>query len=113
MYEKNSKDVYIYPAIFSFGSGGYTVTFPNLPGCITQGADVREALAMAKEAMELYIFCLEEDNQKIPPPCDHPEKLKLPPRSFTSMIEIWMPKVREDMKREEKNKSEPPELKTP
>ena len=66
MYEKNSKEVYIYPAIFSFGSGGYTVTFPNLPGCITQGADVREALAMAKEAMELYIFCLEEDNPKNP-----------------------------------------------
>ncbi len=102
MAGKKLKDSYIYPAIFSFGKGGYTVTFPDLPGCITQGDDVPEALAMAKEALELTLFCLEEENEKIKPPCSRPEKIKLPPRSFISMIEIWMPKVRAEMKREEK-----------
>jgi predicted RNase H-like HicB family nuclease len=39
-------------------SGGYTVTVPTLPGCITTGADIMEAIAMAKEAIELYIESL-------------------------------------------------------
>ena len=35
--------------------GGYTVFVPSLPGCITYGETVDEAIAMAKEAIELYI----------------------------------------------------------
>lgn len=36
----------IYPAVFypfSDGSGGYTVEFPDLPGCITEGRNLEEA----------------------------------------------------------------------
>jgi len=46
--------------------GGYTVTVPALPGCITYGANVDEAIAMAKEAIELYIESLVEHNEPIP-----------------------------------------------
>ena len=35
--------------------GGYTVTVPALPGCITYGKDMPEARAMAREAIELYL----------------------------------------------------------
>lgn len=35
--------------------GGYTVTVPALPGCITYGEDVEDAISMAKEAIELYV----------------------------------------------------------
>ena len=35
--------------------GGYTVFVPSLPGCITYGETVDEAIDMAKEAIELYI----------------------------------------------------------
>lgn len=35
--------------------GGYTVTVPVLPGCITYGEDIDEAIAMAKDAICLYI----------------------------------------------------------
>jgi len=38
--------------------GGFTVTVPALPGCITYGEDVDETIAMAKEAIELYIEVL-------------------------------------------------------
>ena len=34
---------------------GYTVFVPSLPGCITYGETVDEAIDMAKEAIELYI----------------------------------------------------------
>ncbi|HBG41880.1 MAG TPA: antitoxin HicB [Porphyromonadaceae bacterium] len=40
--------------------GGYTVTVPSLPGCVTYGETVDEALSMAKEAVELYIEEIEE-----------------------------------------------------
>ncbi len=34
--------------------GGYTVTVPTLPGCVTFGETVDEAIAMAREAIEIY-----------------------------------------------------------
>jgi predicted RNase H-like HicB family nuclease len=46
--------------------GGYTVSVPALPGCITYGDDVDEAIAMAKEAIELYIEELQERGEPIP-----------------------------------------------
>ncbi len=38
--------------------GGYTVTVPSLPGCITYGETIEDAKKMAKEAIELYIESL-------------------------------------------------------
>jgi antitoxin HicB len=38
--------------------GGYVVTVPDLPGCITQGDTFDEAIAMAKEAISLHIESL-------------------------------------------------------
>jgi predicted RNase H-like HicB family nuclease len=46
--------------------GGYTVSVPSLPGCITYGADVDEAIAMAKEAIALFIEELKERGETIP-----------------------------------------------
>ncbi len=46
--------------------GGYTVTVPSLPGCITYGEDVNEAIKMAKEAIELYIESLVAHGEEVP-----------------------------------------------
>ncbi len=46
--------------------GGYTVTFPSLPGCVTYGKDLEEAKKMAKEAIELYLESLKKHNEEIP-----------------------------------------------
>ncbi|MBU7025713.1 MAG: type II toxin-antitoxin system HicB family antitoxin [Theionarchaea archaeon] len=46
--------------------GGYTVIVPSLPGCVTYGDTVEEAIAMAKEAIELYIGSLLDHNEEIP-----------------------------------------------
>ena len=46
--------------------GGFTVNVPALPGCITYGEDVDEAIAMAKEAIELYIEELKDRGETIP-----------------------------------------------
>jgi len=42
--------------------GGYTVYVPSLPGCISQGETIDEAVANIKEAIELY---LEADENEI------------------------------------------------
>ena len=46
--------------------GGYTVTVPSLPGCVTYGDTIDEAIVMAKEAIELYIESLQELGEEIP-----------------------------------------------
>ncbi len=46
--------------------GGFTVTVPALPGCITYGENIDEAIAMAKEAIELYIEELTDRGDPIP-----------------------------------------------
>lgn len=46
--------------------GGFTVTVPSLPGCITFGDNLDNALAMAKEAIEGYIEILKERGETIP-----------------------------------------------
>ena len=41
--------------------GGYTVTVPSLPGCISEGATREEALKNIQEAIELYLEPVEDD----------------------------------------------------
>ncbi|MBN2354576.1 type II toxin-antitoxin system HicB family antitoxin [candidate division KSB1 bacterium] len=47
--------------------GGYTVTVPALPGCISEGDTFDEALANIKEAIALYLESLQADGLPIPP----------------------------------------------
>jgi predicted RNase H-like HicB family nuclease len=44
----------------------FGVTVPDLPGCFSAGRSVDEALAMAKEAIELHLEGLVEEGQPIP-----------------------------------------------
>jgi antitoxin HicB len=47
--------------------GGYTVTVPTLARArVTSGETVEEAIAMAREAIELYLEDLREKGEEIP-----------------------------------------------
>lgn len=46
--------------------GGYTVTVPSLPGCVTYGETIDEAVKMAKEAIELYLETMTAHGEDIP-----------------------------------------------
>ena len=46
--------------------GGYTAIIPTLPGCVTYGYSIEEAVEMAKEAIKLYIDNLKERGEEIP-----------------------------------------------
>ena len=41
--------------------GGYTVYVPSLPGCISEGETVEEALTNIREAIELYLAPVEDE----------------------------------------------------
>jgi len=90
-------DKYLFPAIFEpGGKKGYCITFPDLPGCITEGKSLEEALHMAKEALELHLYGMEEDGDLIPEPTP-PEKIKVPEGGFVTIIEAWMNLIRDEM----------------
>ncbi len=46
--------------------GGYTVTVPALPAVVTEGDTYEEALAMAEEAILLYIEHLVAEGSEVP-----------------------------------------------
>jgi len=46
--------------------GGYTVTVPSLPGCISYGRNFEEAIEMIKDAMQGYLKVAKEEGLLIP-----------------------------------------------
>lgn len=46
--------------------GGYAVEVPSLPGCISQGDTIDEALANIKEAIELHIADMIANGEEVP-----------------------------------------------
>ncbi|MCL0081407.1 type II toxin-antitoxin system HicB family antitoxin [Peptococcaceae bacterium] len=56
------RQVIIYPGEDSY----WVAECPTLPGCISQGITKEEAIQNIREAIEVYVATLEEDNQPIP-----------------------------------------------
>jgi len=52
--------------------GGYTVTVPSLPGCVTYGDNYQYALQMAQECIEGFLESLAKNGQPIPEPAAIP-----------------------------------------
>ena len=46
--------------------GGYTAIVPSLPGCISEGDTKEEALKNIREAIELYMEPVEDDQSFAP-----------------------------------------------
>lgn len=53
--------------------GGYTVTVPALPGCVTWGRDFDEAADQARECIEGFLEALVKAGE--PVPLDEPAQL--------------------------------------
>ncbi len=57
---------YVYPAILFPSDGKICVTVPDLPGCNTYGDDKADALLMAKDAIEMWLWDAENNSEDIP-----------------------------------------------
>ncbi|MGH7202961.1 MAG: type II toxin-antitoxin system HicB family antitoxin [Candidatus Levyibacteriota bacterium] len=67
MKQSITKKVLSYTAIFEPAEeGGYIVSIPALPGCVTQGETFEEATEMIKDAMEGYLVVLQEEGEEVP-----------------------------------------------
>ena len=58
---------YIYPAVFHpNNNGSFTIIFPDLPGCISEGKSLGNALYMAEDALKQWASVMEEMGETIP-----------------------------------------------
>lgn len=80
----------LYPAIFTPAKeGGYTVEFPDLPGCFTEGDNLIEAIEMAVDAASGWILGEIEEGNTYPSPSNF-EELKIPKGCLANLIVLDM-----------------------
>ncbi|ARR55311.1 HicB family protein [Rhizorhabdus wittichii DC-6] len=59
-----------YPAIVERAGKGYSVFFPDLPGCTSAGATLQEAARAAEAALEGHLIVTAEAGEALPDPSD-------------------------------------------
>ena len=60
---------HVYPAIFHpCAEGGYSVRFPDLRGCYSQGESLPDAIRMAQAALSEWLEYLADKNETVPAP---------------------------------------------
>lgn len=87
---------YTYAAVLTKeADGGYSVRFPQLDGCYTQGDTLTEALRMAQDAMALHLYGMEQDGEAIPATdLDH---IKAGKNEMVVPVTVWMTPFRDEM----------------
>lgn len=81
-----------YPAVFTpyeDGTGGFVVEFPDLPGCVTGGDDMAEAIFMAEDAASGWVLTELEEGRKAPKPSAFGE-VHTEPEQFINVIALDM-----------------------
>ena len=77
----------VYPAIFTpcIEKEGYTVVVPDLPGCVSEGATLAEAIEMGSDAASGWILGELEDGNTIPSASDF-NSIKHDSDSFINLL---------------------------
>lgn len=81
----------VYPAVFCpcEGKEGYTVTLPDLPGCVTEGNSLADAILMAEDAASGWVLDELEDGN-VAPAASSPEAVKVNPGEFVNLLVLDM-----------------------
>ena len=75
-----------YPAVFTPEETGYSVSFPDLSGCFTEGDTLEEAYEMAFAALGLYLQG--EDGAFVYPPAGNPADIVCENGAFVALVEF-------------------------
>ena len=76
----------VYPAVFHRNDDAtITITFPDLPGCVSEGKSLGNAIYMAQGALSQWIGFLSETRQEIPAPSDI-QNIKNTPDAVLTLI---------------------------
>ena len=85
---------YVYPAVFTpLQSGEYDVRILDLPGCITCGKNLVDAIEMAEDAVAMWLCDAEDNQESIPAPS---EKLIATHPQFINFIVADTDKYRQE-----------------
>ena len=77
-----------YPAIFHTAEeGGFWVSFPDFPECLTEGDDMTQAYEMAVDALGLAITSREQAHEEIPTASNF-ETISVSSGEFLTVIEF-------------------------
>lgn len=77
---------YLYPAVFTPEDNGvYSVNFPDVESCYTQGDNLQDAYDMAEDILCLRLYDLEEAQGNIPTP-SNPKSIVAGTDSFVVLI---------------------------
>ncbi len=80
----------LYPAVFTANEdGSYTVEVPDLPGCVTEGSDLAEAIEMGIDAASGWILGELEEGKGYPAASRY-QNVAAPEGSFTSILVLDM-----------------------
>lgn len=83
-----------YPAVFHEAEeGGFWVSFPDIPECMTQGDDMQQAYEMAVEALGLSLSSMEDDGETVPE-ASRPQDIQVEDGAFLVVIEFDMAEYR-------------------
>lgn len=77
---------YAYPAIFTPAPEGFRVNVPDLPGTVTYGTDLPDAMEMARDAVEMWLWDAENKSEAIPVASDI-LRMSVPDGSFASLVD--------------------------
>lgn len=90
-------DTYEFIAVLDYSNGKTVgVYFPDLPGCISCEDNAQNAVKSAKEALQLHLYGMEEDGDKIPAASDFID-LSLKEHELPVLIDVYMKPFREKM----------------
>ncbi len=86
-------DRLFYPAVFHKAEeGGFWISFPDIPECLTQGDDMQQAYEMAVEALGLSLTTMEEAGEEFPK-ASSPEQINMKD-GFLVIVEFDMAEYR-------------------
>ncbi|MCL2811683.1 MAG: type II toxin-antitoxin system HicB family antitoxin [Clostridia bacterium] len=87
------KNIYTFPAVLHYAEDGISISYPDLPGCLSCSDTTEEATRDAKEALGLHLWGMENDGDFIPEPTPI-DSLVLEKNEIPLLVEVFMPSVR-------------------
>lgn len=90
------KDSYEFVAIFDYAEDGISISFPDLPGCLSCADTTEEAIKNAEEVLGLVLYDMEQEKEKIPDPTPI-ENIKCRNNQKPILVNVWMPLVRNEL----------------
>ena len=66
--------------------GGFAITFPDLPGCISDGETIEETIQNGRDAFQAWVAAAMDSKRPVPPPSTRPSELVVVSGRFVTRL---------------------------